>query len=179
MIKVRDKYFEVSISSEQIAERVKAVGAAINADYEGKTPVMISVLNGSFVFAADLVRELNFQPELVFTRFASYSGTQSTGKIRELIGLDIDLEGRDVIIIEDIIDSGFTMSKLVKKFKDMGANRVDIAVLLMKPENLKVELDVKYCAMEIPADFIVGYGLDYDGFGRNFKDIYTVVDNPE
>lgn len=174
MITIKDKQFELYISQEEIKEKLAILAEKINKDYAGRTPLLIGILNGAFVFAADLVRHLNFDHEIQFAKFSSYEGMNTTGKVKELIGLTADIIGRDIIIIEDIVDTGVTMSNLVPKFKAQGAKSVEIACLLMKPGKLSVPLDVKYCAMEIPNEFIVGYGLDYDGMGRNYKDIYVV-----
>lgn len=177
MITIKDKQFEPFIHHEQIAERVAALADRLNADYEGKNPVLIAILNGAFMFAADLVRKLDFDHEIQFAKFSSYQGMDTTGEVRELIGLSSDIKDRDVIIVEDIIDTGTTMYNLLPKLKEKGVNSLEIASLLMKPGKLKVPLDVKYCAMEIPNEFIVGYGLDYDGIGRNYKSIYVVKEN--
>lgn len=175
-VKVRDRVFEVSISEEKIKERVAQVAAMINTDLEGERPLFLAVLNGSFVFAADLLREINIPCEITFMRMSSYSGTSSTGEVRELIGLKESIEGRTVVIVEDIIDSGLTMKELLALLQAKHPKEVRIASLLVKPGNLKVDLDIPYCCFEIPNDFIVGYGLDYDGEGRNLRDIYTVVE---
>lgn len=177
MITIKDKQFEPFIHHEQIADRVAALAEKLNADYKGKKPILIAILNGAFMFAADLVRHLNFDHEIQFAKFSSYAGMDTTGKVRELIGLSIDIKDRDVIIVEDIIDTGTTMYSILPKLKEKGVKSVEIASLLMKPGKLKVPLDVKYCAMEIPNEFIVGYGLDYDGIGRNYKSIYVVKEN--
>lgn len=177
MITIKDKQFEPFIHHTQIAERVATVAEKLNADYKGKNPILIVILNGAFMFAADLVRKLNFDHEIQFAKFSSYDGMDTTGKVRELIGLSIDIKDRDIIIVEDIIDTGTTMYDILPKLKERGAKSVEIAVLLMKPGKLRVPLDVKYCAMEIPNEFIVGYGLDYDGVGRNYKSIYVVKEN--
>lgn len=177
MITIKDKQFEPFIHHEQIAERVAALADRLNADYEGKNPVLIAILNGAFMFAADLVRKLDFDHEIQFAKFSSYQGMDTTGEVRELIGLSTDIKDRDVIIVEDIIDTGTTMYNLLPKLKEKGVKSLEIASLLMKPGKLKVPLDVKYCAMEIPNEFIVGYGLDYDGIGRNYKSIYVVKEN--
>lgn len=174
MITIKDKQFDLFISCEQIEEKVAALAEKMNKDYAGSTPLLIGILNGAFIFAADLVRHLTFPHEIHFGKFSSYQGMDTTGKVKELIGLSVDLTGRDVIIVEDIVDTGITMSELVPKFKAKGAKSVEIACLLMKPGKLSVPLEVKYCAMEIPNEFIVGYGLDYDDLGRNYKDIYVV-----
>lgn len=177
MIHILDRNFELSLTHEEIQAKVKELAAKLNKDYAGKNPVMICILNGAFMFAADLVRELTFQPELLFAKFASYDGMQSTGQVRELIGVNANLKARDVIIVEDIIDTGNTMYHLLPQFQSKGARSIRIATFLQKPESLTVPLKVDYCAVEIPNDFIVGYGLDYNGMGRNYKDIYTVVED--
>lgn len=177
MITIKDKQFEPFIHHEQIADRVSVLAEQLNADYTGRNPILIAILNGAFMFAADLVRKLNFDHEIQFAKYSSYDGMDTTGNVKELIGLSISLKDRDVIIVEDIIDTGTTMSKLIPLLKSKGAKSVEVAVLLMKPGKLKVPLDIKYCAMEIPNEFIVGYGLDYDGIGRNYRSIYVVKEN--
>ena len=174
-IHILDKDFEISMTNETIQQKVKALADRINHDYAGKNPIMVCILNGAFMFAADLVRYLDFQPEITFARFSSYEGTDTTGKVTEVMGVTTSLAGRDVIIVEDIVDTGITMYNVLPLLENKGAASVKIACLLQKPEKLKVDLKVDYCAMEIPNDFIVGYGLDYDGFGRNYKDIYTLA----
>lgn len=176
MITIKDKQFKPFISHEKIEENIAALAEKMNADYAGKTPVLVGILNGAFVFAADLVRKLTFDHEIHFAKFSSYEGMDTTGKVKQLIGLTADIKGRDVIIVEDIVDTGITMANLIPQFQAQGANSVEIATLLMKPCKLKAKLDVKYCAMEIPNEFIVGYGLDYDGLGRQYKDIYVVTE---
>lgn len=176
MIQVKDKKFEVSITNEILQQKVKEVAEKLNKDYADKEPILVGILNGSFVFAADLVRNLTFDHEIHFAKFSSYEGMQTTGKVKELIGLNIDITGRDVILVEDIVDTGITMSNVVPQLKAKGAKSVEICTLLMKPEKLQVPLDVKYCAIEIENLFVLGYGLDYDGLGRNYKDLYVVCD---
>ena len=175
-VQVRDKVFEVSIPEAEIMRRVAEVAAQIDANMAGRNPLFLAVLNGSFVFAADLLRGVTTPCEITFVRMSSYAGTESTGKVRELIGLTEDIAGRDVVIVEDIIDSGLTMVSLLDMLKAKNPKSVSIAALLVKPGNLKVQLDIPYCCFEIPNDFIVGYGLDYDGEGRNLRSIYTVVE---
>jgi hypoxanthine phosphoribosyltransferase len=174
-IHILDKDFEISLPNEKIQEKVKALAERINHDYQGKNPIMVCILNGAFMFAADLVRYLDFQPEITFARFSSYEGTETTGRVTEVMGITTSLAGRDVIIVEDIVDTGITMYNVLPLLENKGAASVKIACLLQKPEKLQVKLKVDYCAIEIPNDFIVGYGLDYDGFGRNYKDIYTLA----
>lgn len=177
MIRIKDKSFEVSIPNEEIQQKVKALAEKMNKDYAGKNPVFVCILNGAFVFMADLVRYLDFQPDIVFAKYSSYEGMNTTGKVKEVLGVSVDLAGKDVVLVEDIIDTGITMSHVLPIFQAKGVASVKIATMLMKPEKLKCNIKVDYCAMEIPNDFIVGYGLDYDGLGRNYKDIYTVVED--
>ena len=176
IIHILDRDFEKFIPADVIQQKVASVAEKLNRDYAGKNPVMVCILNGAFVFAADLVRYLDFQPEVLFARFASYDGVKTTGTVRELIGVSANLAGRDVIIVEDIVDTGITMKNVLPLFKGRGADSIKICTFLQKPDKLQVELDVDYVAMDIPNDFIVGYGLDYNGMGRNFKDIYKVVE---
>lgn len=174
MIRIKDKSFILSITDETIQEKVKTVARNISHDFRGEQPVMICILNGAFMFAADLVRFLTIQPHIIFAKFASYEGTGTTGKVKELIGLNADLKGRKVIIVEDIVDTGTTLKHIQKELQGRGAIEVKTASLLVKPGKLKEDVKVDYCAMEIPDDFVVGYGMDYDGLGRSLKDIYTV-----
>lgn len=175
-IQVRDRKFAVSIPEEKIKARVAEVAAQISHDLEGKRPLFLAVLNGSFVFAADLLRGIVTPCEISFVRMSSYEGTSSTGSVKQLIGLKEDIKGRTVVIVEDIIDSGLTMKNLLSMLEEKGPAEIKIASLLVKPGNLKVDLDIPYCCFEIPNDFIVGYGLDYDGEGRNLPSIYTVTE---
>ena len=174
-IKVKDKTFSVSISERALKRQIKRIAEKINRDYEGQEPVFLAVLNGSFIFAADLLREIDLPCEISFVKLASYEGTSSTGSIREVIGLNIDITGRPVIIVEDIVDTGLTMAHMLETLQKQNPASIDICTLLLKPEKLQVKLDIRYVCMQIPDDFVVGYGLDYDGFGRNTKDIYTIV----
>lgn len=175
-IQVRDKTFTVSIPAETIQREVKRVAAEISRDYAGKNPVFLAVLNGSFIFAADLLREIDTPCEVSFVRLASYQGVSTTGEIREIMGLNIDITGRPVVVVEDIVDTGLTMVHMLETLKKQNPSSIDICTLLLKPGKLQAKLDIRYCCMEIPNDFIVGYGLDYDGYGRNTKDIYTLCD---
>ncbi len=175
-IRIKDKTFTVSIPEAEILKQVKRVAAEINRDLAGEEPLFLAVLNGSFIFAADLLREVTLPSEISFVKLASYEGVSSTGTIKEVIGLNTDITGRHVIIVEDIVDSGLTMKHMVETLKAQNPASIEICTLLLKPDNLKVALDIKYRCIEIPNDFIVGYGLDYDGQGRNTRDIYTVVE---
>ena len=176
IVQIKDKKFRISIPESVIKERVKAVAQRINHDMDGKNPLMLAVLNGSFIFAADLMREITIPCEISFVKLASYEGTTSTGKITEVIGINEDLQGRTIVIVEDIVDTGLTMQRMVETLGTRNPESIHICSLLVKPEKLKVQLDIEYAAMNIPNDFIVGYGLDYDQQGRNLRDIYTVID---
>ena len=174
-IQVKDKTFAISIPESELQEQIKRVAAEISRDYAGCQPVFLAVLNGSFIFAADLLREIDLHCEISFVKLASYEGTNTTGSVREVIGLNVDITGRPVIIVEDIVDTGLTMAHMLDTLKKQNPASIDICTLLLKPSKLQVKLDVRYCCKEIPHDFVVGYGLDYDGFGRNTKDIYTII----
>lgn len=176
VVKIKDKTFKTSIPEAQILERVKAVAERINTDMADKNPLLLAMLNGSFVFAADLMREITVPCEISFVKMSSYQGTSSTGKVKQLLGLNEDIKGRTVIIVEDIVESGLTLKTLLDILKEKEPADVQICTLLFKPDCLQVPLDIKYVAMEIPNDFILGYGLDYDQQGRNLRDIYTVVE---
>lgn len=173
-IKLKDKIFETSIPEAEILKRIKVVADKINKDMEGKNPLLLAVLNGSFVFAADLMRMLTIPCEISFVKLASYQGTTSTGVIKEVFGINEDLNGRTVIIIEDIVESGLTMKRMIETLGTRNPESIHICTLLLKPDRLTVPLNVEYAVMEIPNDFIVGYGLDYDQQGRNLRDIYTL-----
>jgi hypoxanthine phosphoribosyltransferase len=175
IIKIKDKSFKTFISEAEIQTRVKAVADKINRDLEGKNPLLLAVLNGSFVFAADLMRYITIPCEISFVKLASYQGTTSTGEIKEVIGLNEDISGRTVVIVEDIVDTGATMKRMIETLGTRNPKALHICTLLLKPDKLAVPLDIKYVAIEIPNDFIVGYGLDYDQQGRNLRDIYTLV----
>ena len=174
-VKIKDKTFETSIPEAEILKRIQAVADRINKDMEGKTPIFLAVLNGSFMFAADLMKMVTIPCEISFVKLASYEGTSSTGKIKKMIGINTDLTGRNVIIVEDNVESGLTMQNMLDQLKEHNPASVSICTLLLKPEKLTVDLDIDYTVMEIPNDFIVGYGLDYDQQGRNLRDIYTLV----
>lgn len=176
IVKIKDKTFRTFIPEDQIAERVKAVADRINKDLADKNPLFLAVLNGSFIFAADLMRYITIPCEISFVKLASYQGTTSTGVIKEVIGLNEELAGRTVVILEDIVDTGFTIKRMIETLGTRGPESVHVCTLLLKPGKLQVPLNVEYVAMEIPNDFIVGYGLDYDQQGRNLRDIYTLVE---
>mgnify|MGYP003447898286 FL=1 len=176
IIQIKDKRFKTFIPEAQILQEVSRVANEIMNDLKDEKPLFVSVLNGSFMFTADLMKYLDMPCEVSFVKLASYEGTSSTGKVKELVGLDDDITGRTVVIVEDIVDTGLTMQRLVETLKARNPKEVRIATLLVKPDKLQVPLDIQYVAMNIPNDFIVGYGLDYDGLGRNYRDIYTVIE---
>ena len=175
-VKIKDKSFRVSIPEAEIKERVKALAEQMSKDLEGKNPIFLGVLNGSFIFAADLMREMTVPCEISFVKLASYQGTTSTGKVREVLGINEDLSGRTVVIVEDIVESGQTMKQMIESLGTRNPESVRICTLFFKPEKLKEDLNLDYVAFSIPDDFIVGYGLDYDGLGRELKDVYTIVE---
>lgn len=175
-LQIKDKKFAVSIPEAEIRRQVKRVAEEINRDLCGRKPLFLAILNGSFIFAADLMREITLESQISFVKLASYAGMSSTGEVVDMIGLDADIEGRDVVVVEDIVDSGLTMQHVMEMLRARNPRSLAVCTLLVKPENLKVDVDIRYRCFEIPNDFIVGYGLDYDGFGRNTRDIYTVVE---
>ena len=175
-VTVKDKTFKTYIRHKQIIKAVDKMAADINKDLEGKVPLFLVILNGAFVFATDLMQRIKLDCEVSFVKLSSYVGTKSSNTVRELIGLDRVLKDRTVVILEDIIDSGITMEYTRHKLKELEAADVKIATLLFKPDAFKKDYNIDYIGMEIPNDFIIGYGLDYDGFGRNYPDIYKIVE---
>ena len=174
-ITLGDKSFRLYITEQQILAAVRHIADKINQDYAGKTPLIVPILNGSFMFASDLVKELTCQCEISFIKASSYRGTSSTGELTSLIGINEDVKGRDIILVEDIIDTGHTLAKIVPSTEALGPASVKVATLLFKPKALKADLRIDYVGLEIPNEFIVGYGLDYDGLGRNLREIYQVI----
>lgn len=177
VIQVLDKKFQPYIKAEQIQEQVARLGAQINAEYAGKNPLFIAILNGSFMFASDLFKELTVDAEICFIKLASYKGTKSTGNVVTSIGLDESLKGRHVIIIEDIVDTGKTLYEFLPQLTNQQPASLKIAALLHKPEALNFPLTIDYLGFNVPNKFLLGYGLDYDGHGRNLKEIYQLVGN--
>jgi hypoxanthine phosphoribosyltransferase len=175
VIKVHDKSFETYLSNEIIQQRVKEMAAVINKDYAGKRPLFIAILNGSFMFAADLFKQLTIEAELCFIKLASYKGMKSSGKVITSIGLEEDLFGKDVIIVEDIVDTGKTLHRFLPKLVHQQPKSLKIAALLHKSEATEYPLVLDYVGFTIPNKFVVGYGLDYDGLGRNLKEIFQLV----
>ena len=181
IVKIKDKTFKTSISEAEIKQRIKELAAQVSRDLEGKNPLFLGVLNGSFIFAADLMREMTIPCEISFVKLASYQGTISTGKVKEVIGINEDLTGRTVVIVEDIVDTGRTLSSLKEVLKEKGANSIKVASLLDKPERRVTKMvKVDYTCFTIPDEFVVGYGLDYDQRYRNYPYIGVVeFDEPQ
>lgn len=176
-IKIGDKFFKPFISAQQIESAVKNVADKMNDDLKDKNPVFICILNGAFMFAADLYRFINIDSQITFMRMKSYEGMSTTGNVKMISGLLEDIKDRTVVVVEDIIDTGYTMQGVIEQLKERGAKDVYVSTLLYKPEALKVkDLQIDYVALEIPNAFIVGYGLDYDELGRNLKDIYVIAE---
>ncbi|MEQ8711681.1 MAG: hypoxanthine phosphoribosyltransferase [Cyclobacteriaceae bacterium] len=169
---IKDKDFDLYISGSQIQERILTIAAKINEDYKDTQPLFICVLNGAFMFASDLIKQLDFFPEISFVKVSSYSGLHTTGVVKSLIGLNEDIRDREILLIEDIIDSGLTMKYLLAELNELNPKSIKLATLLFKPEAFKGSYGIDYIGFEIPNEFVVGYGMDYDGFGRNLPDIY-------
>lgn len=174
-IKVHDKRFGPFLSEEDIQQQVKKIADAINSDYEGLRPMFIAILNGSFMFAADLFKHITIDAEICFIKLASYKGTTSSGQVITAIGLDIDIIGRDIIILEDIVDTGKTLTEFLPQLLHHQPASMKIAALLHKPDAVKFPIRIDYLGFSIPNKFVVGYGLDYDGLGRNLKEIYQLI----
>ena len=174
-ITIKDKTFETSMPEAEIKNRVKELAQQMSRDLEGKNPLFLAVLNGAFIFAADLIREMTIPCEISFVKLASYQGTTSTGTIHEVIGINENLSGRTVVIVEDIVESGLTIKRMMEQIGTRTPASVQVCTLFFKPERLKEDLKLDYVAFEIPNDFILGYGLDYDQQGRGLRDLYTLV----
>jgi hypoxanthine phosphoribosyltransferase len=175
VVKVHDKSFDTYLSEETILNRINEMAAVINKDYVGKRPFFIAILNGSFMFASDLFKQLNIDAELCFIKLASYKGLKSSGNVVTSIGLDDDLYGKDVVIVEDIVDTGKTLHNFLPRLLHQQPRSLKIATLLHKSAATQYHLTLDYIGFDIPDKFVVGYGLDYDGLGRNFKEIYQLV----
>lgn len=171
-MEVKDLQFTKFISKSKLQQQINRLGDQINRDFANKSPVFLPVLNGSFMFAADLMKRIEIPCRVSFVKISSYVGTTSTGKIKTLIGLEESLFNQDIIIIEDIIDSGLTLQRIVEELKDLGTKSVAVVALLRKQQARDKNMDVKYTGFDIDNEFVLGYGLDYDGYGRNLEDIY-------
>lgn len=174
-VKIYDKTFEVFIEEKEILAKVKQMAAQIEKEHRGRDILFISILNGSFVFTADLLRDINMDVKLSFLKLSSYDGDRSSGSLRRLIGLNEDLAGKTVIIVEDIIDTGRTLNGIIKDLRDKGPDDIKVASLLLKPGAYTGSYSIDYTGFEIPNDFVIGYGLDFDGLGRNLRSVYRLV----
>ncbi|MCC8132169.1 MAG: hypoxanthine phosphoribosyltransferase [Tannerellaceae bacterium] len=174
-IRLKDKEFELFIPEQEINDAIAKMAKQIKEDVGHENPLFVGVLNGAFMFIAELMRHLNDSYELTFARYSSYRGTNTTGIVKEIIPVQIDVKDRTVILLEDIVDSGLTMQHVIHKMKQEGARDVRLATMLFKPDALKCDLKPDYVGLEMPNDFIVGYGLDYDEMGRSYRDIYKIV----
>ncbi|MBR3846940.1 MAG: hypoxanthine phosphoribosyltransferase [Alistipes sp.] len=177
IIQLNDRRFKVMIPAEEIDRAVSAVAERINKDYaEADTPIFLGVLNGSFMFLSDMIKKIEFNNEISFVKIASYEGTTSTGQVQSLIGLNGSVEGRHVIIVEDIVDTGKSIEHMFELLQAYNPASIEVCTLFFKPRSYSRQIPIKYAAMEIGNEFIVGYGLDYDQLGRNLKDIYVVTE---
>lgn len=177
LIQLHDLFFQPFISAKEVKLRVEAMGIQIAHKYQKQNPVFLGVLNGAFIFAADLIRACNINCDISFIKLSSYRGTKSTGKVATLIGLDIDIKDRPVIIVEDIVDSGKTLDTFLPELQKLKPASIELATLLVKPEALEYPIDIHYKGFDIPNKFVVGYGLDYNGLGRNIRDIYQLKED--
>lgn len=175
-VQILDKHFSLYLGNNRIQEAIRTMAGTMNEDYMGRNPLFIGVLNGSFIFAADLFQQITIPCEISFVKISSYSGTLSTGQVNNLIGLTEEITNRDVVLLEDIVDTGLTLQKLRRDLLAQNPASLRIAALLYKPNAFKADYPIDYIGFEIPNDFIVGYGLDYNGFGRNYPDIYKILD---
>ncbi|MCK4922917.1 MAG: hypoxanthine phosphoribosyltransferase [Bacteroidales bacterium] len=174
-IKILDKEFEISMSAESIQNRIGELAEELSSDYEGKKPVFLGILNGSFMFSSDLFKKISIDAQITFLKLASYQGTTSTGAVKQLIGLNQDIKDQHIVILEDIVDTGITLETIMRQLSGYQPKSIKIVTLLFKPEAYQKDVKIDYIGFSVPNEFIVGYGLDYDGFGRNYDDIYTLV----
>lgn len=176
IIQIHDKHFEVFINKAHIEHRIVELASKINEDYHGKRPLFLAILNGSFMFAAELMKSVNLACEITFLRVSSYQATQSSGKVHEILGLLENIENRDVIVVEDIVDTGLTMIEIKQQLLAQNPASLSIITLFQKPKALKQPIDIQYIGFEIENKFVLGYGLDYDGLGRNLSDLYVLCE---
>ena len=175
-VKIHDREFKLFIPYEKIRSVVEKMAEQMNKDFEGKNPLFVCILNGSFMFAAEIFKRINLlDSEITFVKLASYDGDKSMGDVKQLIGFNEQINGRTVVVLEDIVDTGITIENIQEQLKGMNPKEVKVATLLLKPDALQKEVQLDYVGLEIPNDFIVGYGLDYNGYGRNLIDIYSVI----
>ena len=177
-VKIHEKIFELYIPYEKIKGVVEKMAEKMNADFKDKNPLFVCILNGSFMFAAELFKRIDLiETEITFVKLASYQGDKTTGTVKHLIGLNENIEGRTVVILEDIVDTGITIENILEQLKKLNPKEIKIATLLLKPDALQKDVQLDYVGLEIPNDFIVGYGLDYEGLGRNLINIYSVIND--
>jgi hypoxanthine phosphoribosyltransferase len=175
-VKVLDKSFSIYLTEEEILAEVKRVADEINKDMEGEEPIFMGILNGSFMFASDLYKNITLDSQITFLKLASYEGTTSTGKIKRLIGINEDIKDKTVVVIEDIVDTGNTLDSILKQLKGYEPKEIKLVTLLFKPDAYTKDFPIDYKCFDIPNDFILGYGLDYDGYGRNLRNIYKIIE---
>ena len=174
-LKILDKLFEISINEEKIQKEISRLAKRMNDELKDEDVLFIAILNGAFMFASDLFKQIDLHAQITFVKMASYEGTVSSGNVKRLIGINEDLRGKTVVVLEDIVDTGITMESILRQLKGYEPKQIKIATMLYKPDAFQKDYNIDYVGMEIPNDFIVGYGLDYDGYGRNIKEIYTLV----
>lgn len=177
LITVKDKQFEPFISEERIQTEVSRIAQQMNNELAEKDPIFLGILNGAFMFASDLYKQITFPCQITFLKLTSYSGTKSTGTVKQLIGINFDLKDRVVIVLEDIVDTGITLETIIRQLSGYEPAEIRVATFLHKPEATIRDVKLDYVGLEIPNDFILGYGLDYDGYGRNYKEIYQLVNS--
>ncbi|HOF98063.1 MAG TPA: hypoxanthine phosphoribosyltransferase [Paludibacteraceae bacterium] len=175
IVQIKDKKFKKFIPEQEILSSIRKIGQEINKTLKDKNPLFISVLNGAFMFTSDLMKVVNIPCEITFIKLSSYEGLYSSGSVKEVMGLNENIVGRNVVILEDIIDTGLTMEQIIDSLKAKGAGEIRVATFLQKPDALQRNIKIDYIAMKIPNEFIIGYGLDYNGYGRNLKDVYTLI----
>ncbi len=175
IVQVHDKHFKLFIPEEKIQKEVTRIAREMNRELAHKDPIFLGILDGAFMFASDLYKQLSFPCQITFLKLASYSGTKSTGTVKQLIGINLDLKDRVVVVLEDIVDTGVTLETIIRQLSGYQPEEIRVATFLHKPDATIREVKLDYVGMEIPNDFILGYGLDYDGYGRNFKEIYQLV----
>ncbi len=177
LVTVKDKQFEPFISEERIQTEVSRIAQQMNIELAEKDPIFLGILNGAFMFASDLYKQITFPCQITFLKLTSYSGTKSTGTVKQLIGINFDLKDRVVIVLEDIVDTGITLETIIRQLSGYEPAEIRVATFLHKPEATIRDVKLDYVGLEIPNDFILGYGLDYDGYGRNYKEIYQLVNS--
>tara|TARA_Y100000591_G_C21741837_1_gene649801 strand:- start:552 stop:1088 length:537 start_codon:yes stop_codon:yes gene_type:complete len=173
-VRLKDKNFQLFIDSKELNNSIESLSNKINQDYSDREPIFLCVLNGAFVFAAELIKRFNHECQVSFVKLSSYQGVQSSGTINSLIGLNEDIKEKDVIIVEDIVDTGQTIANIVENILKKNPRSIEVATLLYKPKSYQKQIPIKYRAIEIGNDFIVGFGLDYNGLGRNLEEIYII-----